>query len=129
MRLISVEDLVPGMVIARSIYDDNYRLLVSGGVALDPKIIDRLKKQGFFQVYIEEPGTEDIIPPELVSEKVRHQTSRLLNRSFDNIKTAAEIKQVTVADVNKLLDEGKQFRQRHGSPNGHKEYSGGPIHQ
>jgi len=110
MRLISVEDLTPGMVIARSIYDDNYRLLVSGGVALDARIIDRLKKQGFFQVYIEEPGTEEIIPPELVSEKVRSHTSRILNRSFDIIRTATEIKQATVADVNKLLDEGKQFR-------------------
>ena len=110
MRLIAVDELQPGMVIARSIYDDSYRLLVSGGVALDPRIIDRLKKQGFFQVYIEEAGTEDIVPPELISDKVRHQANRVLNRSFENVKTASELKHTTVKDVNKLLDEGTQFR-------------------
>jgi HD-GYP domain-containing protein (c-di-GMP phosphodiesterase class II) len=110
MRLCAVEELKPGMVMARAIYDDNYRLLVSVGVVLDHRIIERLKKQGFYQVFIEEPGTEDVRPPEMISDKVRHQANRVLHRSFTNITNAAEIREATVEDVNKLLDKGTQYQ-------------------
>lgn len=109
MRLFSVDELTPGMVIAKSIYDDSYRLLVGRGVALVDSMIQRLKAYGFYQVYIEEPGTEDVLPPEMISDKVRQQASRILNRSFEKITSVSEIKDVTVQDVNKLLDEGTQY--------------------
>ena len=109
MRLFSVDELKPGMVIAKAIYDDSYRLLVGRGVALVDSMISRLKTHGFYQVYIEEPGTEDIVPPEMISDKVRQQVSRTLNRSFDKITSASEIREVTVKDVNRLLDEGTQY--------------------
>ena len=109
MRLFSIDELKPGMVIAKAIYDDSYRLLVGRGVALVDSMISRLKTHGFYQVYIEEPGTEDIVPPEMISDKVRQQVSRTLNRSFDQITSASEIREVTVKDVNRLLDEGTQY--------------------
>ncbi len=109
MRLLSVDELKSGMVIAKEIHDDSYRLLVGRGVALVDSMISRLKEHGFYQVYIEEPGTEDVVPPEMISDKVRQQVSRILNRSFDKITSASEIRDVTVQDVNRLLDEGTQY--------------------
>jgi HD-GYP domain-containing protein (c-di-GMP phosphodiesterase class II) len=109
MRLIAVDELKPGMIMARDIYDDNYRLLVSGGVALDPQLIEQLKTQGFFQVYIEEAGTEDIVPSEGISDKVRTQANRILNRSFQNLTKASEIQKAALSDASKILTESTQF--------------------
>ncbi len=110
MRLVIVDELTPGMVMARAIYDDNYRLLVSKGVALDAKLIARLKKQEFFQVYIEEAGTEDVIPSDMITDQTRTQATRILNRTFTKVTTASEIKDASIEDIHTLLDKGTQYR-------------------
>ncbi len=86
MRLCPIEDLEEGMVIARPVYDDRLDFLLSAGQRVNETVIKRLKQLEVYDVYVEEPGTEDVQPAVCVSQKTRRRTHRLLKRTFDEMR-------------------------------------------
>ncbi len=89
MRACSVLFLKPGMILAQPLF--TYRnkkraLLLGRGAELDEHMIDRLNKMGYASIYIEEKGTEHIIPEENLAEAT--QNSALINilEYYDDVR-------------------------------------------
>ncbi|RDY65710.1 hypothetical protein DXT76_21775 [Halobacillus trueperi] len=61
MRVVATNSLVPGAVLAKTIYNESGQALLQQGVTFTPRIIERLKSFDITYVYIED-GREAIVP-------------------------------------------------------------------
>lgn len=81
MRRVPIEDLQPGMVVARTVMGFTGRALLTENTLLTDNYIARLGKIGIGSVYIKD-GLGDGDVPELVSEEVLFSVSNTLNSSL-----------------------------------------------
>lgn len=91
MRKVYVEQLRPGVTLGRTLYNDRGDILLSQGVELTERYIGALKKLGYYAVYIMDGLTDDIEPPEDLSEQVRMATYKHVRELFDVVQSASEI--------------------------------------
>ena len=91
MRKVYVEQLRPGFVLGRTIYNDRGDILLSQGVELTERYIGALKKLGYYAIYVMDGVTDDIEPPEDLSEQVRMATYKHVRELFDVVQSASEI--------------------------------------
>ncbi|MBZ0263623.1 HD domain-containing protein [bacterium] len=54
------------MVLARPLFDENFRMLLAEGVVLTPQYVARIKRYNFPHIYIHEDGTEKIVAEDIV---------------------------------------------------------------
>ncbi len=75
MRLVPVGGVKIGSIVARTIYDDNGRILLKNGVALTESLIDKLKNNQVLGVYIfdhySQEEIQDVIRPELRNKAIK----------------------------------------------------------
>ncbi len=71
MRQCAVDKLEVGMVLARPIYDDQFRMLLGPGAVLSGEYIARLVKFNYSYVYIAETGTENIVAEDMIDVQDR----------------------------------------------------------
>jgi putative nucleotidyltransferase with HDIG domain len=87
MRLIEVENLEPGMRVARTVMDSKGRVLLHAGVALTPEYIRGLKTKGYSRLMIKDPeDPENLVIEEDVSPAVRARASAALQDCFTAIE-------------------------------------------
>lgn len=90
MRRIPVEDLKPGMVIARTVVGFTGKPLLTNNTILNDTFITRLDKLGIGSVYIKD-GLDDIDIPELISEEVQTSVSSYLSSSLKSFSTSKSL--------------------------------------
>lgn len=100
MRRVPVEDLQPGMVVARTVMGFTGRALLTENTRLTENYITRLGKIGIGSIYIKD-GLGDGEVPEIVSEEVLIAVSNNLNSS---LKTFAASNSINVASFKKSVD-------------------------
>lgn len=83
MQRISIEDLEPGMVIARTIIASDGRALLNENTRLNDTYINRLRFLGVMSVYVKD-GLADIEIPEIISTQVLAAVSNNLNNCLKN---------------------------------------------
>ena len=71
MLLYKLKNVEPGMVIGKSIYDINNRLILAAGHKITPKILERFNERGYNYIYIMFEGTEEVITEEMTLEKAK----------------------------------------------------------
>lgn len=97
MKQCAISDLEPGMVLAQPIhayYGSKRTLLLGGRASLSPAIINKLNSLGYSYVYIEEEGTEDVIPEDALSDETR-------DKAFLSITTYYEQVNTTIREMNR----------------------------
>lgn len=88
MRMISVDGIDPGMVLGRSIYSCDSRLLLGAGYRITQEYKRRLGDLGYSHVYVMEEGTEDIVPEDIISDELKVQArSQLANKAEEIVNT------------------------------------------
>lgn len=117
MRLCTVDEIKPGMLVGRPIYDAHFRLLLNTGAALSPEAIRRIRKEEYPAIIIQEPGTEKIATQDLIGVKIRQEIEGALEefsawqkRDFDKQQTGPGARRPRdtgpgVADVQNQIDE------------------------
>ncbi|MYL49027.1 HD domain-containing protein [Halobacillus litoralis] len=85
MRVVATNSLLPGAVLAKTIYNESGQALLQQGVAFTPRIIERLKSFDITYVYIEDGRTSDIIADSPLSEKTRMKAIHSIKQSFSTI--------------------------------------------
>lgn len=102
MRAINVEELKTGMRIARSIYDDTGRVLLSAGIVLNSLYINKLTSMGIPFVYVEDEivGRLDVEP--IIKEEVKLQTVKAVK---DVVKSASVQNQIDITPVSNMVNE------------------------
>ncbi|MFA9446577.1 HD-GYP domain-containing protein [Egicoccus sp. AB-alg6-2] len=86
----SLEGLAPGEVLAKTIYDDGGRPLLTAGTRLNAAYIRALRKRGLMSVYIRDGLADDVVPNDLVSEQVRATITGHVATTFTSIAMVAE---------------------------------------
>lgn len=109
MRLISLDVLQPGMVIAKTIWNEAYRPLLQKDVVVSQAIIDRLKQLNIKYVYIDDKISSGIEVHESIPIEVRMAAIKKITESFHKIKGVEGKKASYVLDqqsgeIGKLID-------------------------
>ncbi len=76
MRRVPVSDLKPNMVLARAVFSENGHLLLSAGMPIAERYIPMLQARGFMYVDVQDPDTDDLEIPDLISERTRLNVTR-----------------------------------------------------
>ncbi len=106
MRRLSISQLKENMVLARSIYDGDARVLLHAGIILDNTYINRLQELGINSVYIQDPFLDGVEIPEPISEVTRIKTIKVIKENFSNLENDRKLNIRAVKTlVENILDE------------------------
>lgn len=107
MRLVPIESVREGSLLAKTIYDSNGTVLLKEGAMLSAAIIARLKYLQIYLLYIKDDYTteeiEDIIKPEL-----RQKSIKIIKNTFSRIALLNETLQRKASNSSKALSALKE---------------------
>ena len=84
MRMISVQDAVDGLMVAKPIYDSRFQLLIRDGNLLTEKNIEKLKLSDIRHLYIEDDISEGIVLEPIISEQLKFQSISLMKKIYES---------------------------------------------
>lgn len=90
MKQCSLDDLKPGMVLGQPIhayYGSKRTLLLGGRAKVTAPIIEKLESIGYSFVYVDEEGTEDVIPEDVLSSETRDNALLTVSRFYEGINS------------------------------------------
>lgn len=102
MRKMPVDALIPGMVVARAIYNADGQVLLAKGVTLKPIYLVRLREMGIPAVYIQDETTRDIEIEDVVNEETRLQAIKAMKDLFGSWHEGERNHTPLLADYNRL---------------------------
>ena len=106
MRICPVNDLEDDMVLGKSIYQLNGKLLLGAGFRINAQMKEKLLERGYTHIYIKEEGTEDVVPEEIVSDMISLQAKAQLASKIYDIQNRTEFKNASVSKAAYLLESG-----------------------
>jgi len=106
MRLISLKNVELNMVLGKSIYSFNNKLLLGAGFRLTPNIKAKLVEKGYKHLYVMEEGTDDIVPEDIISEEVKHQARAKIADKAEEIQKHLEFQDMSRSKIYDLLNTG-----------------------
>lgn len=78
MRYINIDRAEPGMVVGKSIYNEEGSVLVNYRVTLTESLIGRMKKKGLMGLYIEDSLSSDIEVEDLITDELGIKAAQAL---------------------------------------------------
>lgn len=106
MRRIAIQDLEINMIVARTVYAGDGRILLHPGINLNNDYIKRLGDLGVSSIYIKDKFLDDITVEDVVSEKTRVETVQAIRDNFFQLEKGHKLNTKTVQKlVDKLIDE------------------------
>ena len=90
MRRINIQNCSPGMVVGQPIFNDRGDLLLANDAKLSERRITALTSMGYTSVVIDDPETEGIFLPEVVSSAVKAQAAKTISDTFTKFESIAE---------------------------------------
>lgn len=108
MRAIEIESLKQGMKLARTIFDDAGRVLLSSGTVLTPLYIKKLDMYGIPFIYVEDELVGPLKVEDIINDRVRIQTVKALKNVVNTARMSSDIDLKPISQmVNKILDDLK----------------------
>lgn len=104
MRYLNIEKVNPGMILAKEVYDDDGRVLLSLNTKLTKEYITRLSIRGYQGVYIEDELSKGIQIEEVITIELRNKAAQAVkDGDIDSLKNIAK------DIVGQLLDKDKSI--------------------
>jgi HD-GYP domain-containing protein (c-di-GMP phosphodiesterase class II) len=110
MIKLTLDEIKPGMLLARSIVSESGELLLSAGNVVNEKVLSKMREIELSGAWIAEEGTEIAIPEENVNEQLALQSQFVVKENSDILKKVAQIKTVTQANINRVLEDTNRFK-------------------
>lgn len=85
MRLMNVDSCQPGVKLGKPIFNDKGKVLLSEGIELTDKLIDKLKKYNISTIYIEDEQSEGIEIVEAIPVELRFEAIHTITEGFQTI--------------------------------------------
>jgi len=82
MRLVSISNVSPGMVLAKSIFTDTGLVLIAENVELTSAIISRLKSLGIEALYVRDARMDDLEIKDSISPETRRYAMQTIRKTF-----------------------------------------------
>lgn len=110
MRKIHVEQLIPGLKVARPVYDTNGFMLLNYNVEIKSEYISYLKRLGISSIYVEDPLLHDVWVEDVLRDETRQQANILVKNILDNSKIISEktlpgLLISKTKEINQVLDD------------------------
>lgn len=86
MRLVTTSSVEAGTILAKTIYNETGQILLSEGVELKERMIQRLNSLGISYIFIKDSQTEDIEYKGTLSDPVRKKAIQTINSTFSEIQ-------------------------------------------
>ena len=86
LRLVSIHSCEEGLVLAKPIFDQSNRILLSAGSALTNSFIQRLKDKNIHHIYVKSDITEDIEVDDDLNPKLRFEAVQKLGDVFSALQ-------------------------------------------
>ena len=93
------------MVLGKSIYELDNRLILSAGNKISPVILKYFTERGYNYIYIEEEGTEEVIPEDIISYTVLLKASSSLESIVKNLTKLNKFRNISAEEAIKLFEE------------------------
>jgi len=94
------------MVLGKSIYQTNGKLLLGAGYRITPVVRGKLFDRGYSHVYIMEEGTDEVVPEDVISDEIRSQARLELAGKISKIKTISDFQNISTTKAVELLEKG-----------------------
>ncbi|MFJ8257804.1 HD-GYP domain-containing protein [Peribacillus asahii] len=98
MRLLATESLNPGVILGKTIFNEQGNILLGEGITLTEKMINRLMVLNIRFVYIVDEQTADIIPSEPISDQLRMDTFKAIESVFTQLQSDNKLKTKIVVE-------------------------------
>ena len=111
MIKLSIDEVKPGMLLARSIVSETGELMLSAGYVINDRILGKMREIELTACWIAEEGTECVIPEETVNEQLALQSQFVVreNRIHDNGKVLADASRfkniIAVEEIKKIVKQ------------------------
>lgn len=79
MRYISMDQAKPGMIVGKSVFNEEGKILVNYKVCLTEKLIGQMKEKKLQGLYISDELSKDINIEPLVSEELEQRATQVLH--------------------------------------------------
>lgn len=109
MRYVPLSCLKEGMIVAKSLYNINDKLLIKAGYPIKKLYLDRIKNLGYQGVYVEDNISEGIEIKDIVSEELRRRTIYTVKDVFTSVNTTKNMSSKSIEQkfdsTKKLVDD------------------------
>ena len=110
MIKMTLEEIKPGMLLARSIVSEAGELLLAAGYVVNEKVIAKMREIELTSCWVNQEGTEHIVPEETVNEQLALQSQFMVQENADILKKVAQVKSLTQAGISKVLSDTGRFK-------------------
>jgi putative nucleotidyltransferase with HDIG domain len=106
MRYVSLDQVEPGDILARSIYTSDGLTLLQAGMQLTVGMIHKLRRFGVTMLSIQDPHFQDVKTEDVVTESTRKEAIRNLSVAIQCVQTGkgVDLRGIQKA-VNNIVDE------------------------
>lgn len=106
MRLIGVDKLQEGMVVAKTIFRADGSVVINKDAVVKNSFINKLYNMGISEVFIRTEGTENIELEDIVLEDTRNKVNIVMKETMSHIALSEEMDIEYIKElVTKILDE------------------------
>ncbi len=100
MRLLSLQQVRPGMKLGRSVFTDDGKVLLGAGMVLTDKLILGLQRTGIDSIYIDDPRTSDIEVEDVIRPETRQHAVETIHRTVKHITNSNKLaRRISVIDM------------------------------
>lgn len=104
LYIMRVENLRPGLILARPVFSADGGLLLNRGVVLRESYIRHLAKLGYYAVYVGEP--DEPLPEDVISVETQAKATRAVASAFESARIGGTIDVGSVQSAaNSIVDE------------------------
>ena len=105
MRFVPTSELTPGVILGRTLNDQNMHLLLRRGIALSQLQIDAINRIDIPGVYIDDDQTDDISFEPIIDEKLKRAFAKETKSIFKAVKSRVMSQESNIEDLLKAIIE------------------------
>lgn len=110
MRLVKTETVLNGTYLGKAIYNEKGQILLNEGVLLKGNLLKRLSDMGIHYIYIKDDKTDDIVPNDPLSIKLKKKAIHSIEQHFGEFEKEQHysgplVLEKTAKNLTKLIRE------------------------
>lgn len=102
MRIVRLENIQPGDILGKSIFNDRGELVLASGFRLNEKLITKLRSSSFHYVYVMDLESSELLPEKIISEIIKSGAQKTVSNVYKEVIEAGK----------EFLDNPKKLEQR-----------------
>jgi HD-GYP domain-containing protein (c-di-GMP phosphodiesterase class II) len=97
------------MILGKSLFNERGDLLLSAGHSLTDRAIERIRESGFGAAYIKDPGTESVVPGDIISDEARGRAMHECYKTEERIRSVTDFRQAKPNELRTIINQKPEF--------------------